>query len=1148
MRKFPTGKMPGVARIGFALLVIFLLQVPLRAGAQQVSFKGENVPLERIFKSVHKQTGYVIFCSQSLLQNAKKVTVDLQNTELKDFLDKILKGQGLEYSIEGKTIGINRKAADAPSQKISEERQGPPPPGSVHGKVLNEKGEPLAGVTISVKGSREMTTTDSAGGFSLEHAAPNAVLVFSYTGYTSVTYRVTGQNTVITMNPGANSLDDVVIIGYGSVKKADVTGAVSRVKGSDLPKEGNPSVGNMLQGKAPGLVITANNASPGGALTFRIRGADNDPLIIIDGFPVTPLNDMYFSQTKTETGTALASIKTDNNFTAINPDDIESIDILKDASATSIYGSRAANGVILITTKRGKGSKLNVSYSHATSLQYLYGLPKVLGGKEYMWERNKVFKEVWMNNNNVYPYGNRGWNDAMNDSIAYPYSEQQIGNFKGGTDWVKAITRTGMIQSDNFNITAGTDKTKYLFSISNFDNKAVIKNNDFSRITVRLNLDQEFNKWLTGGVTSSYSRNKFDNVFGEANRSAGAQFSGVISSALEYNPLIPIRDSTGKYALNPDRLSRPNPVSLLDALDKTDRSELLVNSYIDATPVKGLSIRGSVGVDMKSNNRNTYLPTTINIGNQESGVAYIAENKREDWLYNLRANYNFQFAERHKITTMAAVEFQQRRESGLTMLNSQFPTDDFTWNNMGTGARTRPEVTSYLATGQRASLISRVTYSFDDKYLLTANVRVDGSSNFARNKQWGTFPGVSVAWKITSEKFMPRIDWLSTLKLRAGYGLVGDENSLIGTYSYFNSTGTAWSFNNVPTSGLALANIGNPNLSWETFRNVNLGLDFGILRDRISGAVEFYQTRVYDAIGQRVLPINQELSTINYNLSEIQQKRGFEFSVTSVNINKKNFRWTTNINYTFYRNSYLKRDANYVLDINESQKQDIGGIWKYVMNGMVPAGNRYAGALQVKDINGYLRDGSGNIAFIKGKPAYTGKPDGVLDNADLVYVGNNTPIPFSINNTFRVGNFDVNLYLYGMLNNWMSNSTLKLFAGNLMNVYNYGENTLVKLKNRWSYDNMKSTRPSMFSGSVATSQQIDGYYLEKASFLRVQNLMVGYTLPKKLTKAVFSSLRVYAAAKNLFVLTNYSGSDPETDSQAAYPNQRTYTLGAELKF
>lgn len=1150
MRKHVTGTLPWVHKPGLLILFVLLLQVPLRVAAQKVSYTGENVPLEKIFKSIHKQTGYVVFCSRSLLQNSKKVTLDLRNVELKDFLDKILKEQSLEYAIEKKTISVTKKAAISAVQPENDTKKEPSPTGMLQGRVVNEKGDPLSGVTVAVKDGRNMTATDNDGAFTLKNADAGAVLVFSYTGYTTVSQKFTGRKSItITMNPGTNALDDIVIIGYGSVKKSDVTGAVSRVKGSDLPKEGSPSVGNMLQGKAAGLVITSNNASPGGALNFRIRGADNDPLIIIDGFPVTPLNDTYFSQTKTETGTALPSIKTDNNFTGLNPDDIETIDILKDASATSIYGSRAANGVILITTKRGKGSKLNVTYSNATSIQQLYGLPKVLNGKDFMVERNKVFKEVWMNNNNVYPYGTQTWDDGMNSGIAYPYSDQDIQNFKGGTDWVKEITRTGLIQSHNFNLTAGTDKTKYLFSVSSFDNKAVIKSNGFNRLTVRLNLDQEFNKWLTGGITSSYSRNKFDNVFGESNRSAGAQFAGVISSALEYNPLIPVKDSTGQYALNPDRLTRPNPVSLLDALDKTDRGDLLVNSYVEATPFKGLSIRGSLGIDMKTNNRNTYLPTTISIGNQETGLAYIAENKREDWLYNLRANYNFQLNSKHKFTTMAALEFQQRRESGLTMLNSKFPTDDFTWNNMGTGARTRPDVTSYLTTGQRASYISRITYSYNDKYLLTANLRVDGSSNFARNKQWGKFPGVSVAWKISEERFLKeKYSWLSLFKLRAGYGLVGDESSLYGTYSYFNSAGTAWSFNNVPTSGLGLANIGNPNLSWETFRNFNLGLDFGFFRDRISGSVELYRTKVYDAIGQRVLPINQELSTINYNLSEVQQKRGFEFTLNTVNIANKNFRWTTNINYTFYRNSYLKRDANYVLDINQNAKEDIGGIWKYVVNGMVPAGNRYAGALQVKDINGYLRDGSGQIIFTNGKPSYSGKPDGVLDNADMLYIGNNTPIPFSINNTFKYKSFDVNIYFYGMLNNWMSNSTFKLFSGNLMNVYNYGENTLTKLKGRMSFDNLNSTIPSMFSGSVATSQQLDGYYLEKASFLRFQNLSMGYTFPKKVIKGVFSNLRVYASARNLFVITSYSGSDPETDSQAAYPNQRTYTLGAELKF
>ncbi|HEX7903917.1 MAG TPA: SusC/RagA family TonB-linked outer membrane protein, partial [Chitinophagaceae bacterium] len=927
------------------------------------------------------------------------------------------------------------------------------------------------------------------------------------------------------------------------------TGSVYSIKGDDLRKPGSPSVGNMLQGKATGLVITQTNASPGGALNFRIRGADRDPLIIIDGFPVSSLNDMYFSEAKKETGTNLSSIKTDNNFIGINPEDIETIDILKDASATSIYGARAANGVILITTKRGKNSKLSVTYSTSSSIQKLYGLPDVLSGKDYMLERNKITKEVWMNNNNVYPYGTIPFNNAMNSQIAYPYSDQDIQNFTGGTNWMKEVTRTGIIQSHNFNISAGTDKTKYLFSVSSYKDKAVLKDNNFSRLTARLNLDQQFNKWLTGGITSSYSRNKFDNVFGEGGRSGGAQFAGVISSALEFNPLLPIRTPDGKYALNQDRLIRPNPVSFLDALDKTDRSDLLGNIYAEITPFKGLSVKGTAGVDLKDNTRSTYLPSTITIGNQETSLAYLAQNKREDYLYNLRATYNFQLASKHKFSVMAAYEFQQLRERGLTMLNSNFPTDDFTWNNMSSGARVRPDVTSYLVSSQRASYISRLTYSFLDKYLLTANLRVDGSSNFAKNKQWGKFPGVSGAWKISEENFFKNhVAWLSTLKLRTGYGLVGDDNNLTGTYTYFSDAGTAWAFNNTPTSGLRLSNLGNPNLSWETYKNFNVGLDFGFLNDRISGSVDYYQTKVYDKIGQRSLPITQEINTINYNLSGVEQKRGLEISLNTINISKKDLRWSTNINFTYYRNAYLSRDDNFIPDINENFKEDKGGIWKFIIDGMIPAGNHNAGALRIKDVNGYLRDAGGQIAFVNGKPAYSNKPDGLIDNADMVYLGNATPMPFSIDNTVKFKNFDFNIFLNGMLNNWMSNSTDKMFGGNLLNVYNYGENTLVQLKDRWSYDNLNSTTPSVFRSAVATAEMIDNYYFEKAWFVRLQNITLGYTLPKNLLKGILSHSRVYGSAKNLFVITPYSGSDPETDSQAAYPNQRAYTVGIEIKF
>lgn len=1016
---------------------------------------------------------------------------------------------------------------------------------AITGTVIDEFGDPLPGANVFVKGTANGTTTDLNGHYKIT-LVPNAksTIVFSFVGCKTQEVVLGDKREInVQLVTDQEMLDEVVVIGYGSIRKGDITSAVSQVKTDELPKSSTASLGNMLSGRTPGLIVKSNSAAPGGSLDFSIRGG-NAPLIVIDGFPISPVEDQYTSESVKENGSKLGSVPTDNNFINLNPEDIESIDILKDASATSIYGSRAANGVVLITTKRGSAGKVDIKFSASISAQKLYGLPEMMSGQEYMRERNKITRELWMNNNDVYPYGSRDWTDSMNAEILYPYSEAEIAAFNGGTNWLDHATRTGTIHNEALSVKGGTDRTKYLFSVSNLSNRGVVRNNNFNRLTIRMNLDQQFNDWLKGSVNMSYSRNNIDNVFGESGRAGGAQFSGVISSAMEYNPLLSIYDENGNYMLNPDRPDRPNPVSMFDAIDKSQKENILATVNVEATPLQGLLIKASVGTDIRINERNSYLPSTISIANQENKYAYMSKNRGESYLLSLMADYKKTIG-KHNFGVMGAFEFEYIGRNGSTMINSGFPSDDFLWNNMGSGSRAHPDMTSYKNVDQRASYIARVNYGYDNRYLISANMRVDGSSNFASNKQWGTFFGVSAAWRITQENFIKEnVEWLNDLKLRAGWGQVGDDGNLVGNNTYF--TTVYYAFGGIPTAGLGLGTLANPNLSWETKNNFNIGLDWGVLNSRLYGTFDYFLSRTKDKIGKRQLPANQEVTTIDYNLSQVDGSHGFEIGISSVNIHNKKFKWSTDFVLSYYRNYYVKRDANYVLGINETQRMDVNDRWEYVVEGMIPAGNRNAGALKIKDIDGYLRDENGNIMMVNGKPAYLGAPDGKIDEADMIYKGNSTPIPFSLNNSFGFGNFDLNIYFYGMANNWQKNRTYTLFAGGLQNVAEKGENTLKELGDRWSYNNMDSAKPSIFVNAESTADQRNGYYMEKAWFLRCDNISLGYTF--KPQKKSISSLRIYAAARNLFVITPYSGSDPETDSQAAYPNARTYTFGIDLTF
>lgn len=1014
---------------------------------------------------------------------------------------------------------------------------------SVTGTVTDENGVPLVGVTVTVPESTVGTITDVRGEYTIAVPDTSRSLLFSYIGYRPVSEAVGSRTRIdVRMQSEATGIDEVVVMGYGVQRRSDVTSAVAVIKTDELPSASSASLGSMLQGRAAGLSVQQTSASPGGALNFSVRGSESAPLIVVDGIPMTALADQSLSASKLETGSKLGGMPTDTNFINLNPDDIESIDVLKDASATAIYGSRAANGVVLITTKRGKEGRINVSFSASGSVQKLYGMPEMLSGQEYMIERNRMARDVYMNANGFYPYGTREWNDFESSKIKYPYTEEQIRNFTGGTDWLDQVTRLGYMHNESLNITGGSEKTKYLFSVSNLGNEAVMKNNSFNRFTTRLNLDQTFNKWLKGSVSLSYSRNRIDNIFGESGRSAGAQFAGVIASALEFDPLLSVRDENGDYTINPLMTSRPNPVSFLEAKDQSQREALFGSASVEITPVRNLSIRATFGADIRSNDRNSYLPSTVLISNQINQYAYMARNRNENYIYNVTASYNFAPTEGLDLSLMAGFEFEDRTETGSTMANAGFPSDDLLWNNMGSGSAMRPEVSSYKVAEQRASWIGRLTMNYRDRYLLTFNLRADGSSNFAKNKQWGVFPGVSVGWRLSEEPFLKDSRVVSNLKIRGGYGLVGNDGKLTGSSLYF--TTSYYAFNKVPTAGLGIASIGNPDLSWETKTSIDAGIDFGFFNNRLTGSVDFYSSRIRDIIGVRELPINQEVATMDVNLGQVDGSHGVDISLSSVNVRTRNFRWTTNVVFSWYRNFYVKRDPSYVLQVYEKQRMDKGDVWYCLVERIAP-GNRNAGSIVAVDTNGILRDAEGNPIILNGKYQYSGAPDGLIDEADYAFMCNNTPMPFSLNNTFEWRNFDLTVYIYGMFHNWQRNATWAGFATSMNRVYLYEENTMADIRQRFSYDNVDSDVPGYFT----SGNDIQRYFYERAWFLRLDNVTLGYTLPRTLTRrAGINSVRFYVTARNLCVLTPYSGSDPETDSRAAYPNQRTFTAGVELKF
>lgn len=1098
-----------------------------------------NSTLKELISIIERKSDYRFLYDANNVNVSVPVSVNYKGVTV----DQILKENfsSFAYEISGNQIVIKNKPKIATGGKV------------ISGNIKDEGGDALVGVNITVEGANIGTNSDLEGNFSID-ATEGSTLIFSYIGYEIQRIKVgVKTNLQIILKEDKQTLDQVVVIGYGTIRKKDLTGAVSSISQKELPPAANTSVANMLSGRATGLTITQKSAKPGGGLDMQIRGSatGRSPLIVIDGFAQTPGNNAtgaYWGETEGST---------ENSLSSINPNDIESIQILKDASSTSIYGARAAGGVILVTTKRGKAGKTTVNYKGSTSVQYLYGLPNMLGPKDFMIEANEVIKETWMRDNLVYPYGTKELEQAMRETLdagkstwVNKYSEDQIDNPPIGTNWLDHVTRMGSVQEHNLSIQGGTEKTRYLTSIGYYDQKGIIKNNDLNRFTTLVNLDQNFNNWLSGGLSMNISQVKMNNA---QLGTGGNETAGIIRSAIQFNPLIPIYDKNGKFNLDPGQGFLPNPVSLLDIKDETTNQRALMNAFVQVEPIKGFTVKTMLGADKKQSLRNYYMPTTVLQGAREGGFASKNQKSSLDYTFNIVANWKKNFNNIHDLAVTAGYEFQKFTWDNMGMDNSRFIYDGGLWNNIGSGSRDKPGVSSAGGVSRIASYISRVNYNLLDRYLLTVNFRMDGSSNFAEKHRWGYFPGVSLGWKIHEESFLKHTSsWLSELKLRVGYGQTGNDD-VNGIYTYYSADQNAVLGGKI-TNGVGLAALGNPNLKWETQTDINIGLDWGLWNGRLSGTIEVFDRKITDILGDKKLASYQQVNVIKANLDAIKQTQGIEFSFGSRNIVKQNFRWSTDFNFTYYRDRWNKRDPSFKPDINESEKQTFNEMWYYLADGLVqPSDTEYIknfgaipGTVKIKDTNGYLTENNGDKIFdANGKPQYLGSPDGKIDKADLVRIGVNIPFTVGLNNSFTFKNLDLNIFFYGMFNRWKTNDTKVFYFGDSFRLQD-GANMFYDVKNRWSYKNMTSTEPSIFQ--TKAKYGTGNYYLENAWFIRCRNITLGYTLPEKVTKKIFSSLRIFADAQNLFVISPYSGSDPETDEMAAYPNQRTFSLGIDIKF
>lgn len=1121
-------KTPIVMRMTLLFLFVLVFQTQAEQSYSQttkISLDMKNSSIEKILQTIEEKSEFYFLYNSKLIDVDRKMNIHANEESITSILNRLFGVDNVDYEVEGTQIILHPKQMKLVSSRgISSEQQ---EKRTITGTITDEQGEPIIGANILELNTSNGTITDYDGKFTL-NVSNNAVLRITYIGYLEQEVAVENNNTInVVLIEDTQILDEleVVAIGYGTVKKSNLTGAVSSVKMDDIPIVATNSVSNLLIGRVPGLVITQNSADPTSGYSVLVRGATstgagNNPLYVIDGFPGGDIN-------------------------TVSPNDIESVEVLKDASATAIYGARAANGVILVNTKKGKKGKLEVGVQLNTSVQTISNPYNIVSANEYMKLTNAFYVEEWMFQNKIAPYGNVD-PSTVTSSPKVAFTDQEISSASNVTNWFDEISRTGTINNENISIKGGSDQATYSLSLGHYKQNGVILNSGYEKFMGRLSADFNLSKWLTTGVAITGNQQNSDMVEGAAGTEDP---TGVIKMALAYPGYLPIRDANGDYLINPDHPTYPNPVSYKDLTNTSINNRFLFTNYWSAKIRKDLTFRASMSLNQSFNRSNQYYPKTTLRGISVNSYASIRESRSNNYLLDATLTYKKSLFQNHSLTAMLGYAYQKFINENVSASNTDFLTDVYNVYNLSGGGNLTKGVGSGKSISKYLSYFGRVNYDIKDKYLVTFTLRADGSDRFGVNNRYGFFPSGAVAWRISQEDFMKSLGSISNLKLRFSLGQTG--NSEIGGNAYgYYSSGSNYIIGGNLQTGVSESQLPSPNLKWETTTEFNLGIDYGFFNDRLRGSVDVFRKTVSDLLDRRNVGSYYPVSSVADNLGSTLGQ-GWEFQLTSVNVQKTNFNWTTTLSLSQFYDRWKQRNPYTILSVYQTSTDPLHVGWGYVSDGLIQPGDDVSympgavvGTIKLKDLNGWLKDETGKyILDMNGRQQLSGTPDGAIDDADKVIINHGQPkLSFSLNNTFQYKNFDLGFYFYGELGREKYNNTRKWFL--MADRFRFRDNVLTDASDLWRHDNPNGKYPSGLDIKYDSSSD---FWVEKADFIRLKNVTLGYTLPKSIGK-FFQNARVYVDAQNLFVITNYTGSDPETDGFSAYPNQRTYSIGLNLYF
>ncbi|GAA0558031.1 TonB-dependent receptor [Chitinophaga japonensis] len=1075
------------------MLILLLLSARLLYGATGAQLPGEKIDavfrdksLKEAFSIIQQQSGYLFIYNEKAVAPYKAVSLNARQRTIEWVVDELLRNTRLASKVQnGKVIILEKETAAVPRTLAA-------PALKIRGRVTDAKGMALPGVTVLVKGSNRGAITDGAGIFFLE-AAAGEVLVCSMSGYLAQSIAVSGEEMNIVLQEDIKGLEEVVVVGYGTQKKRDVTGALASVSGKEIAEQPVTNAIQALKGRVAGVDVYNSGNEPGASASILIRGqrsitAGNAPLVVLDGIPVM-----------------------DASFNEINPNDIASIEVLKDASSSAIYGSRGANGVLLITTKRGKTGKTNISYDAYYGVTSITRTLDLMDGPQFAQLRREAARTA--DPNNEYPPDATLFDDIALQSLATGRS----------TDWQDLVYHQGAKQNHQLSITGGKEKTQFAISLNYFREKGIIDKTDYTRGALRINLDHQVNDRIRLGVSTFASRsvqNVTDNT--------------VFDNILRLNPLGVPYDSAGNLLFRPtnDEGQRVNPLMIIrNTTDQRYKTRVFASVYGEWNITKDLSYRLNVGPEMEVAREGIFRGSLTDANQGGNATASLTDQEVFSITLENILKYDHRFGRDHHIGVTLLQSSQQQVGNSSGISANKLPSEAQSYHNLQTAG----EVTGISSDYRKWLLLSymaRVHYDLRDRYLFTVTARADGSSVFAPGHKWGYFPSAAAAWRIDGEPFMQQLRAVNALKLRVSYGSTG--NNGIQPYGTFSTLQKgAYAFGSTGNIGFLPATIANPNLEWEITRELNVGIDFGLYNNRITGSVDHYIANTKNLLLTRSIPGSTGYTEVLENIGATRNK-GWELSLSTVNIaSPGGFRWQTDLNIGINKNAIVQLYGDGTDDVGNSWfiGRPIGVFYYYRKTGIWQASEREAaeaygfepGMIKIEDVNN----------------------DKQYSDQDRVILGNRLPSwTGGITNRFFYRGLELGIVIntrqnYMLYSMWYENNNRLAGRYNNLDV------------DYWTPENPTNDnpRPDKNQENVYLGETLA---FRDASFVRVKNLSLTYTLPQAwLQHAGIRNLRISASAENPFTFTSYKGQDPEFETdgtRAMYPTVKMYAIGLNAAF